>query len=114
MSVSNPKYQLYKSESDSQYYFRLTAENGEIILQSEGYKSKQNAWLGIASVKANAFFDKRFERKESKDGQYYFVLKATNGQPIGVSEMYKTADACEGGVKSVKSVASSANEEDLT
>lgn len=113
MSVPNPKYQLYKSESDSQYYFRLTAGNGEIILQSEGYKSKQNGWLGIASVKANAFFDKRFERKDSKDGKFYFVLKATNGEPIGKSEMYETADARDNGIAAVKKVASTAAEEDL-
>lgn len=113
MSVPHPKYQIYKSESDSQYYFRLTAKNGEIILKSEGYKSKQNVWLGITSVKANAFFDKRFEKKESKDNQYYFVLKATNGEPIGVSEMYSSADARDKGIDSVKKVASSAAREDI-
>lgn len=113
MSVPNPKFQLYKSEANSQYYFRLTAENGEIILQSEGYKSKQNGWLGINSVKANAFFEKRFERKESKDGKFYFVLKATNGEPIGTSEMYETSEARDNGISSVKKVASTAAEEDL-
>lgn len=37
-----------------EYRFRLLASNGEIILASEGYKSKSSCKNGIASVKKNA------------------------------------------------------------
>lgn len=37
--------------ANGQYYFHLTAENGEKIAQSEGYASKQGALNGIAAVK---------------------------------------------------------------
>ncbi len=44
----------------------------------------------------------KFEIKKSKDGQYYFILKATNGEIIIKSEMYTTISACENGIESVK------------
>lgn len=37
-----------------------------------------------------------------KNGEFQFVLKASNGQVILVSEGYKTIQACEDGVASVK------------
>lgn len=46
------KFEVYKSKG--QWYFRLKAGNGEIIAQSEGYKTKQGAMKGVASVQLNA------------------------------------------------------------
>ena len=37
----------------------------------------------------------------SKSGEYYFNLKATNGQTILTSEMYSSRDACTNGIESV-------------
>jgi uncharacterized protein YegP (UPF0339 family) len=42
------KFEVYKSKG--QWYFRLKASNGEIIADSEGYKTKQGALKGVASV----------------------------------------------------------------
>ena len=44
----------------------------------------------------------KFVIKQAKDGQFYFNLKATNGQVILSSEMYTTLKACENGLASVK------------
>lgn len=44
------KFELFKGENGN-YYFRLKAENGEIIARSEGYTTKQGAQNGIAAVK---------------------------------------------------------------
>jgi uncharacterized protein len=81
--------------------FNLKASNGQIILTSEAYESRGAATKGITSVKKNAGNDKRFERKTAKDGSPYFVMKAANGEPIGKSEMYKTAKSMENGIASV-------------
>ncbi len=48
--MKNPKFQIYTGK-DGQFYFRLYARNGEIILSSEGYTSKSNCQNGISSVK---------------------------------------------------------------
>ena len=94
------KYDLKKSPS-GKHMFNLKAANGQIILTSELYESKKAAENGIASVKKNAGSDARYERKESKKGQPYFVLKAGNSQVIGKSEMYASKAGMENGIASV-------------
>lgn len=44
------KYELFKG-TNGLFYFRLKAENGEKIAQSEGYSTKQAALNGISAVK---------------------------------------------------------------
>lgn len=41
----------------------------------------------------------KFELKKSKDGQFMFNLKASNGQVILTSEMYKTKASAENGIE---------------
>ncbi|VDL00853.1 hypothetical protein FR5810_01065 [Bordetella pertussis] len=89
--------------SGTQYMFNLHAGNHEIILTSERYTSKASAQDGIASVQKNAPDDARYQRLTAKDGSPYFSLTATNGQSIGRSEMYKTTQARDNGIASVKS-----------
>jgi uncharacterized protein YegP (UPF0339 family) len=86
---------------DGQDYFVLKAGNGETILQSEGYKARKSCANGIESVRKNSQDEDRFEVREAKDGRSYFVLKASNGQEIGRSQMYKSDSGCRNGMKSV-------------
>jgi len=81
--------------------FNLKASNGQVILSSESYDARKGAESGIASVKKNAGNSARFERKTAKDGSAYFVLKASNGEVIGKSEMYKSTKSMENGIASV-------------
>jgi len=97
--------------------FSLVAGNGEIIADSEVYKSKASCMNGINSVKVNAVaasvFDTteegakavtnpKFEVYKDKAGEYRFRLKAKNGQIIATSEGYKTKASCMNGIESVK------------
>jgi len=107
------KFDLKKSPS-GKHMFNLKAGNGQIILTSELYDSKQAAQNGIASVKSNAATDARYERNLSKKHQPYFVLKATNGQVIGQSEMYSDNAGMENGIASVKNNAPDAPIDDQT
>ena len=43
-----------------------------------------------------------FEVSQANDGQYRFVLKAGNGEPILNSELYKTKASAENGIASVQ------------
>ncbi len=107
------KFELKKS-SDGQFRFNLKAGNGQVILTSELYTEKRGALSGIESVKRNAPIDERYERKETKKGDPYFVLKASNGQVVGQSESYSSASAMEGGIESVKKSAPDAETDDQT
>ena len=44
----------------------------------------------------------KFEIKKAKNGQFMFNLKASNGEIILTSEMYKIKSSCKKGIKSVK------------
>ena len=44
----------------------------------------------------------KFEVKATKNGQFMFNLKASNGEIILTSEMYKTMKGLKNGIKSVK------------
>jgi uncharacterized protein YegP (UPF0339 family) len=111
--MNNPKFQMYEGKN-GQFYFRLIAKNGQNVLGSEGYSSKAACKGGIESVKKNASQDARYDCKEAKGGKHYFVLTAPNGQVIGSSQMYASAQTCKQGIKAVKRVASEAGVEDAT
>lgn len=99
---------------NGEFHFVLKANNGEIILTSEGYVNRAACENGIIPVKINSPYDERFMRKIATSGMHYFVLKAANGQTIGISEMYPTRRAMEIGINSVKVNAPGATTEDHT
>lgn len=111
--MKNPKFGIYKGD-DAQFYFRLYARNGEIILCSEGYTGKQGCKNGIESVKENASDDERYDRKSASNDEYMFNLVAANGEVIGVSETYKTEQGRDNGIEAVKVTAPVANTEDIS
>jgi len=108
------RFVLFQSSQNDEYYWHLKAPNHEIILQSEGYKSKVGSQNGIASVKEHSPFDKNYERLDSKNGQFYFRLKADNGKVIGVGETYTNQQNREVGIAAVKKYAPSAPIVDMT
>lgn len=56
----------------------------------------------------------KFLIKKNVSEQYYFVLKAPNGETIATSEFYTTKQACKLGIEAVRKYAPIAQEEDLT
>jgi uncharacterized protein YegP (UPF0339 family) len=112
--MSNSKFKIFR-DVRGEYRFRLIAGgNYEPILASEGYVNKQGCNNGIASVRTNAPFDARYDRKSSVNNKFYFVLKAGNGETIGTSEMYETAVNRDHGIEAVKIYAPGAIIEDLS
>jgi uncharacterized protein len=93
---------------DGKFRFNLKAGNGEIILSSQSYASKETAKNGIESVRKNSALDSAFDRKESTKGEPFFTLVATNKEIIGNSEMYSSKASMENGIASVKKNAADA------
>lgn len=100
--------------TNGEFQFNLKADNGQIILASEGYTAKAGAVNGIESVKKHAPDDANYDRKTSSNGKYYFNLKASNGQVIGTSEMYEATAGRDNGIESVKKNAPGATTDDQT
>lgn len=105
---------VISKRTNGEYQFNLAANNGQTILSSEGYTSKASCDNGIDSVRRNAIEDSRFETRTASNDKFYFVLKATNGQIIGTSQMYESNANCQNGIASVKANAPNATIEDST
>lgn len=97
--------------SNGDHQFNLVADNGQVILSSQGYASKDGCMNGIESVRANGQIADRFEKLTASNGKFYFNLKAANGQIIGTSQMYEAEAGRDGGIQSVMANAASAVEE---
>jgi uncharacterized protein YegP (UPF0339 family) len=94
-------YEVY-TDAKGEQRFRLKAPNGEIILASEGYTTKDACLNGINSVKENSALDERFESYQDAAGKHRFRLKAANYQIIGVGEAYESEANLKSGIESVK------------
>jgi uncharacterized protein len=94
-------FEVQKAKN-GQFYFNLKAANAEVILTSEMYVVKASAKGGIASVQKNSVLAGRYAKLESKNGKFYFTLKAGNQQVIGNSQMYASAKSRDEGLASVK------------
>lgn len=106
-------YEIKKAKN-GQFYFNLKASNGEIILSSEMYVQKASAQNGITSVQKNCIDETKYEKSTSKNGKFYFNLKAANHQIIGTSEMYESESSCKNGIASVMKNGVTENIKDLT
>ena len=102
------------SRKNGEFQFNLKATNGQVILTSEGYKTKASCLNGVESVKKNSQVEKRFEVKMSSNDKPYFTLKATNGEIIGKSQMYASEATMKKGIASVMKNAPEAEIVDLT
>ncbi len=99
---------VLKQRSNGEFSFNLAAGNGETILISEGYSSRDAALVGIEAVRQNAQNARRFEASTSSSGEPYFVLRAANGEVIGTSEMYSSERSRDVGIDAVTATASDA------
>lgn len=100
---------VISKRTNGEHQFNLKANNGQVILTSEGYSSKTACENGIDSVRKNAQDENKFEKKTASNGKYYFNLKATNGQIIGNSQMYADESGRDNGIASVKANAPDAS-----
>lgn len=103
-----------KTRKNGEFQFNLKATNGQVILTSEGYKTKASCLNGVESVKKNSQEQKRFETKVAANGKPFFNLVATNGQVIGSSQMYSNETNMKNGIASVMKNAPEAEIIDLT
>lgn len=111
--MGNPKFEI-KKRTNGDFMFNLKAGNGEIILTSQGYESKQGCENGITSVKTHAPDDDNYDKHISSNDKYYFNLRAGNDKIIGRSQMYVSILGRNNGIESVKSNAPDAEIVDLT
>lgn len=89
---------------DGKYYFNLMAGNGQNVLRSQGYTRLASAEGGVESVIANGNDKRNFEVNQAANGDWYFNLKASNGETIGTSQLYATKYNAERGGVAVRAL----------
>ena len=82
------KVLLKESKAKEPFSFSFVNDAGKMVVKSENYKAKPSAVNGIESVKKNCQNDARYELKESKNGKFFFNVKASNGQIVGTSALF--------------------------
>ena len=104
------KYVIVRDASnpDRPYKFQLKANNGQILYESENYKSKPQS----KSIKAfrNTLQNGTYTIDSEKNGTFRYKLFKPDGVTLyGVGEGYKTKEAAESAVNSVKYFAENSN-----
>jgi uncharacterized protein YegP (UPF0339 family) len=102
------KFEL-KQASAGHYYFNLKAADDALMLTSAMYGERRSAEQGIESVRTVADDARRYDRRASFSGMHYFVLTSDNGQHIGRSALFGSAEARNRAVESVRSSAPEAS-----
>ena len=92
----------------------MKAGNGQTILTSEVFGTKEACLNAIESVKQNASGKNRYEFKKSLNLKHYFNVTDIDGNIIGSSEMYESSSGRDVGIELVKVNAPMAVLEDLT
>ena len=105
---------VISKRTNGDFQFNLKSGNGQIVLTSQGYSSKISCENGIESIRHNSREESNFEFKIASNGKFYFVLKASNGQIIGTSEMYENESTLLSAIGSVKFAAQDAIVKDMS
>jgi len=90
---------------DGHYYVTLKVKGGRIMLNSLKHFSKSSCRDGIETIRAHASDNLKYEYKKTFDGKFYFRLKSINGEILGSSKLYETAENRNIGIETVRRIA---------
>ncbi|MDB4958609.1 MAG: hypothetical protein JWO36_6178 [Myxococcales bacterium] len=85
-------------------HYNVFAANGQIVLSSETYTTEAAAWNGAFAAQDVVAGAGTFTIKTATDGSFYFTATSTNGQVVGMSQMYTTKAGAQAGIVSVSNV----------
>ena len=106
----NGKYEVYPNGDGYQY--RLKASNGEILIVSETYVSRENVIKAIEAVKRN-ITDGEIRIIEDKHGMFKFKLISKNYRVIALGSNYTTEKSAVRASESFKKFALKADTVDI-
>ncbi len=89
-------------ENNHRQSFRLIDETGKILLSGEGYKQPGAVLNGIESVKKNLPLTSAIEKKEAKNGLFFFNIKSTGGKVVGTSALFYTPELRNRGLREMQ------------
>ena len=105
------KYEVYTDGTS--YYYNLKASNGEILIKSEAYASKDSVLLAIEAIKRNVEVGTITVRQD-KHELYQFVLTAKNHRTLVMSANYTTEKGAQSASESFKRFAANSPVVEIT
>jgi uncharacterized protein YegP (UPF0339 family) len=90
--------------ASGQFRFNDYAKNGKIILSSEQYTTEAAAFNGAFAVQSEGQSATAYTLKQNASGGFYFTVKASNGEVVGMSEQYTTKTAATDAMASLQSL----------
>ncbi|MBO0930468.1 YegP family protein [Fibrella aquatilis] len=84
------------------YSFSLLAHNGEVILTSKLYETKQDCDQALDSLLHLPTDTFLYDKKTDAEEFHYFVLKDRSGSILATSDKYASISGLENGIYSVK------------
>lgn len=97
------KFEIFAGE-DGDFYFRFVAANGELLLVSEGFATRESAESATDAVIEYAPDTRNVEILEGSDG-WYFTVRGESGEVIAVSDTYSSKANADRGARTVRSIA---------
>lgn len=85
--VVNGKYEVFTD--GTAYFYTLKASNGEVLIKSEAYSSKETVLAAIVAIKRNISAGSIVIRQD-KHGLFQFALVARNHRTLVMSANYST------------------------
>ena len=104
--VLNGKYEVYTD--GAKYFYLLKASNGEVLVVSEMYASKDSVYNAIDAIKRNSVDGRVLVAKDKKD-LYQFTLLAKNNRKLVMSANYPTERGAVSASESFKRFAANSN-----
>ena len=102
-AASGAKFETLKGD-DGKYYFQLRAENGRVVLTSDGYSSKSAADKGTTSVLTAGLDATHFDLGLGDGDQNFFRILATNKNVLARSEVYVSKSNAIDGAAAVRAL----------
>ncbi len=107
--ASSNGFETFKG-ADGRFYFHLVGRNGQIVLRSQGYSSKQAATRGIEAVRTNGVDPANFKVLVASSGQFYANLYAQNHEIIATSETYTRKFGAQRGIETARALVAEAQQ----
>lgn len=105
---------VISKNANGEFKYEFLDQFEQLIFGKSGYKNKAMCLKVIESIKRNAQEDAKFYRKRTADNECYFNLKSSNGQILGISEIYHDKATREAIIEFVKTTSANASIEDYS
>ena len=92
---------ILSGDTERGYRFRLKASNGRVLLVSEIHRDRRACLDAIASAIEHGSNPSNFVKMVARNGKCRYLLKSSNNQVIGRSQVFSSVHWLQSGIATV-------------